>query len=276
MKYLEQISSSNDKIIGIVLVRNEDRFIEQVVKNITEFCDHVFLVDHASSDNTVSILQRLESQYPGKFSLHQITDPRESQEFLKPFIGTKTWVFGVDGDELYDPEGLTLFRKHLMAGLFDDYWMILGNVIHCNQLNLAAGTASGYATPPSRSITKLYNFSAIVSWDGETPERLHGGTLQFRSGFHEQKKRSLQHEYSWDNALLRCLHLCFIPRSSSESSAMRQNIMETLAGGTIRRLCRRTKIFLQKIFHQPIASTWKQKHYARGDSLCVNAKPFFK
>ena len=263
------------KIVGIILVRNEDRFVEQVVKNVTGFCDHILLVDHDSSDNTVSILQRLQRQYPEKFSLHRITAPRESQELLKPLIGTKTWVFAIDGDELYDPVRLVTFRQRLMAGQFDDYWMIVGNALHCDQLDLAAGTASGYATPPSRSITKLYNFSAITAWDGNTPERLHGGTPHFRNGFYEQKKRLLQHEYSWADAPLRCLHLCFIPRSSKNSSAIRQNIMETLGRGKIYRCYQQVEVFLRNIFQQPERSPWKQKHYARGERQRVDAKPFF-
>lgn len=267
--------SNSSRIVGIVLVRNEDRFIEQVVKNITEFCDHILLVDHGSSDKTVAILGRLQQQYPKKFSLHQIAHPRESQELLKPLIGTKTWVFGVDGDEVYDPTRLAIFRQRLLSGSFDDSWMILGNVIHCDELHLSSCVASGYATPPSRSITKLYNFFAIDTWEGNTPERLHGGTPRFRAGFTEQKKRSLQHEYSWADAPLRCLHLCFIRRSSSHHSAMRQNIMETLARGKIYRCYKQVEVFLQKIFHQPEHSSWKQKHYARGERVTVDVRSFF-
>ena len=150
--------------------------------------------------------------------------------------------------------------------------MILGNVLHVDALDLVAATASGYAAPPSRSITKLYNFAALEAWEGETLERLHGGTPQFRSGFHEQKKRQLQQEYSWEEAPLRCLHLCFIPRSSTQSSFLRKNIMETYAGGWLASMRR----FLCKLFCLPKTSSWKQQHYARGEHHTVELTPFFK
>ena len=263
---------NHSRIIGIFLVRNEDRFIKQAINNVFSFCDQLLLVDHGSSDRTLEILRSCQQQHPEKVLLYQISHPRESHDLLKSLAGTPTWVFGVDGDELYDPERLAIFRRRLLSGEFDHDWMIRGNVLHVDVLNLIAGTASGYAAPPSRSITKLYNFAAIESWEGETLERLHGGIPQFRPGVHEQKKRQLQQEYSWEEAPLRCLHLCFVPRSSCQSSSLRKNIMETYAGGWLSSLRR----FVRRLLCLPETSSWKQQHYARGERHTVEVTPFFK
>lgn len=259
------------KIIGLLLVRNEERFVEQVVRNVIDFCDHLFLVDHQSADETVPILRRLHEEYPGKTSLHQIQHSSESHELLQPFVGSETWVFGVDGDELYDPALLRTFRSHLLSGKFDDEWMILGNVLHVDKLDEEHHTASGYLAPPCRSITKLYNFAAIDSWNGKTVERLHGGTPHFRPGFHIQKKRFLQDEYGWENAPLRCLHLCFLSRSSKNPSQQRQNIMEINAArgmGFFKRIAR-------TLLCMPEPASWKQQYYQRGRRHTVDAAPFF-
>jgi hypothetical protein len=32
---------------GIVLVRDEDRFVERAVRNVLDFCDELLLFDHA-------------------------------------------------------------------------------------------------------------------------------------------------------------------------------------------------------------------------------------
>lgn len=305
----------NQKIIGIILVQNEERFVEQAVRNVLCFCDQILLVDHQSSDRTVSILQQQQHAYPEKISFHRIQHPSESQKLLQPFIGTPTWIFGVDGDELYDPERLAIFRKRLLAGEFDDYWMLLGNVLHVDDLTEnstadmhcsvapvlasssindalsrcapeALGTtlpaaslqkglnsqkASGYLAPPSRSITKLYNFAAIEAWEGKTQERLHGGQPQFRPGFDEQKKRLLQYEYSWEESPLRCLHLCFLKRSSVEPSTQRRNIMEIDAGRGLGFLKRIARQLLR--LRQP--ASWKQQHYQRGERHTIEAGPFF-
>lgn len=262
--------NSSKKIIAIVLVRNEERFVEQAVRNIFDFCDQLLLVDHESSDTTVSILQQLQSSHPEKISFHRIKHPSESQKLLQPFIGTSTWIFGVDGDELYDPARLAAFRKRIVAGEFDHDWMILGNVLHVDDLDENLYRVSGCFAPPSRSITKLYNFEAITAWDGKTLERLHGSQPQFRDGFHEQKKRLLHHEYSWEEAPLRCLHLCFLKRSSVELSAQRPNIME-IYNQTFFSWIKKKLNFL---FSQPIS--WKQEHYARGERSQIDGSPFFK
>ena len=263
---------SSKRIIGILLVRNEERFVEQAVRNVIDFCDPLLLVDHQSSDQTVSILQPLRDVYPEKVSLHQIQYPAQSHELLQPFVGSDTWVFGVDGDELYDPERLASFRKKILAGEFDLEWMVLGNVLHVDQLDEEHHKASGYLAPPSRSITKLYDFAAIDAWKGNTVERLHGGRPEFRPGFHEQKKRLLHHEYSWEQSPLRCLHLCFLQRSSVELSEQRRNIMEISARrgmGFFKRIAR-------ALFHVPEPASWKQQHYQRGERQTVDASLFFK
>lgn len=260
------------KIIGILLVRNEERFVEQAVRNVIDFCDHLLLVDHQSLDETVSILEQLQKEYQGKVSLHPIQHSSESHELLQPFVASDTWIFGVDGDELYDPARLAIFRKRILGGEFDEEWMVLGNVLHTDELDEVKRCAFGYLAPPSRSITKLYNFAAIDEWKGNTVERLHGGQPQFRPGFHEQKKRLLQHEYSWEQSPLRCLHLCFLRRSSVELSEQRRNIMEINAGrgiGFFKRIAR-------ALFHLPEPASWKQEHYQRGERQTVNASPFFK
>ena len=260
------------QILGIVLVKNEDLFVRRAVGNAREFCDRLLLVDHRSGDRTARILQEFASDFPGKAAFHHISHPGESHDLLKPFAGTDTWVFGVDGDEIYDPAGLQAFRTRLLAGEFDRHWMILGNVIHCDRLDLQDSHASGFPSPPSRSITKLYNFAAIDSWGGDTPERLHGGKPEFRRGFKEADKRQLQLEYGWEESPLRCLHGCFVPRSSLDQAGVsRENIMETYRGnwaGRIRRLARR-------LAGLPEISGWKRDRYARGERVTVPTAPFF-
>lgn len=260
------------QILGIVLVRNEDRFVRRAVANAWAFCDRLLLVDHRSADGTARILRDLADGSSGKAAFRTIAHPGESHALLKPYAGTDTWVFGVDGDEIYDPRGLQSFRPRLLAGEFDSHWMILGNVLHCDRMDARDSTASGFPSPPSRSITKLYNFAAIESWDGDTPERLHGGNPAFRRGFHEQDKRQLQLEYPWEESPLRCLHACFVPRSGlDEAGAMRENIMETFRGGWTNRI----KRLGRRLAGIPETSDWKRERYARGERMTISTEPFF-
>ncbi len=265
-------SPQTASIIGIVLARNEDCHIERAVENVANFCDRLILCDHRSTDRTPDILRTMAVRLP-LAEFHALRHPRESHELLKPLVGTRTWVFGVDGDEIYDPAGLAAFRPRLLAGEFDDVWRIKGNVLHCREVDLAALKATGHQAPPSRSVTKLYNFAAVASWDGDTVERLHGGTIRFQPGFDDTKKRNLQEELAWEESPLRCLHLCFLRRSSREKEAapVRENIMEIHRGGLSGKLHRLTN----RILGRDTQSRWKQNHYCCGPLLTVDTGLFF-
>jgi len=266
------MSAAPAQIVGIVLVRNEDLFVGQAVRNAAALCDRIILCDHHSADRTPQILADLASAIPGA-EFHRLEHPKESQELLKPFVGTAAWIFGVDGDEIYDVEGLRRFRQRLLGGEFDQAWQVKSNVVHCEELDLERRMARGFASPPCRSMVKLYNFAAIDAWEGETVERLHGGEIRFRPGFSRESIRSLHHEQEWKTADLRCLHLCFLQRSSRDTgdSRTRESFVEFKSGG-LPALFRRLVGLLQG---RKAASRWKQEHYRKGDLVIVPTDAFF-
>ena len=47
------------QFVGIVLVHNEDVFVERAIRNVAAFCDRIYAVDHLSNDRTPEILRRL-------------------------------------------------------------------------------------------------------------------------------------------------------------------------------------------------------------------------
>ncbi len=260
------------QIVGIVLVRNEDLRIRQAVENAAAFCDRIFLADHGSTDGTSTILRQLAAAHP-QMSYHRLDTPRASHDLIAGFAGSDTWIFGVDGDEIYDPAGLAVMRQRLLAGEYDDWWMIFGNVLNCAELDLTEKTATGFLAPPCRSITKLYNFRLIRSWTGDTPERLHGGKLDFYSGHTADARLYLHEQTPWADAALRCLHTCFLARSSADAAVplVRENIMDVQAGGFLRRWQRGWKM-LRGV---PLESDWKKSRYARGERVTIDARTFF-
>ncbi len=273
-KVTGQPSVAETKIVGIVFVRNEDRFVEHAVRNAADFCDEVILADRRSTDRTPQILGKIAAENPAKFRFHTLDHPRQSHDLLQPYVGRDVWIFAVDGDEIYDAQRLVQFRSRLLAGEFARHWMILGNVVHCREFDPDKSTATGFATPPSRSMVKLYNFAAIDAWDGDTPERLHGGRIAFRLGYHEQAKLELFKSCSWEDAPLRCLHMCFLPRSSADRKntlGARESIIETFYGGWTGRLRR----WLARILGRAEASPSKTERYARGEPVTVSTTPFF-
>src|SRR6187402_1406371 len=92
-------------IIGIVLVRNEDIFVERAVRNVIDFCDLIVIADHYSTDSTFDIVAQLAAEFPEKIQLVRIADAWESHFLINGYANSPAWIFAVDGDEIYDPRG---------------------------------------------------------------------------------------------------------------------------------------------------------------------------
>ena len=197
------------KIIGISLVKNEDLYVERAIENAIDFCDELIVLDNNSHDNTWNILYDLSQKYD-KISLRKWKNHRDSHIVLNQYIGRDHWIFAVDGDEIYDPDGLKELKPRVLRGEYNDYFNIKGHALHCslNDYPFFHGYMDG-----SKSICKLYNFSILKSWNQW--ERLHGGTPKLKNNL-ECKTLNIR-ENSWDDSLFRCLHMCFVRRSSLDS-----------------------------------------------------------
>jgi glycosyltransferase involved in cell wall biosynthesis len=260
------------RIVGISLVKDEDLFVEHALRNVLAFCDELILADDGSRDGTVAILERLRAEQPEKVRLYRIAHPSESHDLIEGYAGQDVWVFGVDGDELYDPKGLERFRPRLLGGEFDDCWLLRSNALHAVELDEQRRRARGYFSPPAPSPVKLHNFALIESWNGRHPERLHGRDgLRFKTGA-EARKLHLGERQSWEAADLRVLHLCFVPRSSrGRGGAGRPNIRDRQAP---RRWPRRVLRAAREALGPSARSDWKA-HYRQGSVAEVAVGGFF-
>jgi Glycosyl transferase family 2 len=269
------------QLVGISLVRNEDRFIRQALLNVAGSCDRIFVADHRSNDRTPEILRELSSELD-HLEVRRVMHSAESHAMIEPFAGTDTWILSVDGDELYEPTGLRRFREQLEGGAFGDVFRVRPAGLHCDRLDGSQSRASGYLSPPGRPLVGALNFGAIESWTSVRSERLHGGDIVFRPGYDLNSWRHLGMEEGWDESLLRNLHVCFLSRSSSEradaSGTGRPNLAETRAFrrdllGPLERLARRA--LRRGAGDGSDASEWKADKYRRGDRVTVDASPFF-
>jgi hypothetical protein len=270
------------RVIGSVLVRNEDVFVENAIRNVAAFCDRIHAVDHMSTDGTWETLQDLADELD-HLDVRRARHSRVSHEVLEPYAATDTWVLRVDGDELYDPARLGELRGRLDAGDHDSAFRILGNVLHADELDREGGIASGYLSPPSRPISALYNFKAVESWSAAL-QRLHAGRIRFAAGFGWDVVDPLYERFDWEESPLRCLHACFLRRSSAEeSSSPRPNLGELDAYrrgalGTVeravRRSLRRPAGSAAQVVLRSEGSSWKQEKYRRGARVTVDVAAF--
>ena len=260
------------RVVGIVLVRNEDLFVEQAVRNVLDFCDEILLCDNDSQDGTLPILERIAAERPDKVTLHRIRHPSVSHDLIAPRAGEPVWAFAVDGDELYDPNGLTAFRPRLLAGELDDWWLIRSNMLHAIDLDRPGGKARGYLAPPAPSMVKLYNLALIERWDGFHHHRLDGAHgLVFKPG-REARKLELGRQHDWESSPLRCLHVCFLERSTLDRRpGARPNVRERHGAA---RMPRRAWRRVRERLGLPEQSAWKLERYRQGPIVEVDARPF--
>ena len=160
------------------------------------------------------------------------------------------------------------FVDRAVRNALDAYLSVKGNAFHCTSLDAAAGVASGYLAPPARSITKLQNFGAIESWTGTAVEHLYGGERRFKASFADRPVRVLADEFSWAESPFRCLHVCFLPRSSRQpaSSHTRRSVIEAMGLGRLER----ARAAVLTALGRPPESPWKLDKYRQGELVTVD------
>lgn len=217
------------KIYGIVLIKNEDLYIQRVLENSLDFCDEILVLDNYSEDETYGIINDMKRAHP-KINLERIENPHRSHNHIAHLAGSDTWLFAIDGDEIYDPVGLAKCRAQVLAGDYDDLWRIFSYSLNLAQINVAEKKGAGCMSPPARPSNKFFNFAILDSWEEPENERLHGTHAVFKT---PPKTLNLYDHYSWEEAHMRNIHLCFIRRSSLEQAdSARPNPNDVMAGVT--------------------------------------------
>ena len=261
-------------VVGIVLLHDEDVFAEQVIRNVAGFCDHVHVADHVSTDGTWEVVSRLAGELDNVEPV-RISHAARSHDLLQPYVGTDTWVMSPDGDELFDPDGLRRLRGELEAGRYRESFRLFPAMLHCVSLDTVSKTATGYLTPPALSGPKLFNFAAIERWDRVYRERLHEGEPVFRNGWQWSSVARLDEEHGWEASPFRCLHTCFLRRSSRDQPDGEHTRLNIAEANTYRRDLRgRFARRLRGQHPSPGAALWKLEKYRRGPLETKDASPF--
>ncbi len=264
------------QIVGIMLIKNEDVYVERAIRNVLAFCDKIIIFDHQSTDHTFEICSRLADEFP-KIELRRIQSPVESAQAIEPYFGTQTWIFAVDGDEIFDPVGLQEMRRRLLNGEFSRWWNIFANTLNSIKLDQNSKKAWGHLAPPSRAGARLFNFSIIENWPGCT-ERLHGENIIFKPPYHVGLRRYLHEELSWEQSYFRYVHMSFLARSSLDKVSLvktRLNPDEllriTIEKNLVRKLIAMFKVYLAQFTKKD----WKNRKYRRGPVVEKDISAFF-
>ncbi len=109
---------------------------------------------------------------------------------------------------------------------------------------------------------------------------MHDGNPVFRRGYGWDSMRYL-YDLGWEEDPLRCLHVCFVPRSSRDPAGIssRRNINETglydrSLVGALKRMLRGRLVPSDVAALHTVGTDWKRAWYARGDRVTIDAAPF--
>jgi hypothetical protein len=121
-------------------------------------------------------------------------------------------------------------------------------------------------------MTKLYNFAAVQRLDPDSTQRLMGRHNTYNPGHDATLRHEIYKTTPWEEAQFRCLHTCFLPRSSAEPATTtgRENITDLRrysVGAFLRRAAAR-------LTGRRAESPWKHEKYRRGELVTVDATPF--
>lgn len=96
------------KIFALLVVKNEDDIVEYTIRKALEWADYIIALDNNSSDNTYSILKKLDQEYEnfifwGRYD-GSFRDWLRSLIFndYRHLSSPGDWVGWLDADELYD------------------------------------------------------------------------------------------------------------------------------------------------------------------------------
>jgi glycosyltransferase involved in cell wall biosynthesis len=109
-------------IAGMLRVKNEARWIEAVLSAALEACNHVFVMDDSSTDDTVSICRQFRARVTVLPSPFKGLDEARDKNWLLGRIlalGAPGWILAIDGDEqLRNPEAIL---KAILSGASECY-----------------------------------------------------------------------------------------------------------------------------------------------------------
>ncbi|MEI9897648.1 MAG: hypothetical protein WDN28_28260 [Chthoniobacter sp.] len=215
----------------------------------------------------------MAAEFPEKIELRRITEARESHFLINGFAGTRTWIFAVDGDEIYDPAGLAKLREGVTRR---PVRRVVGALRERPQLHggrhppLVRPRLSGAAVSQHDQALQ-FQFDHRLGGRGDSRARERHGRVQ--AGLRRLPPLDLHQDLSWDSSHYRCLHTCFVPRSSLDSGAAtaRPNVSENHRGG-VTTLLRKA---VNRLRGKPNVSEWKLEKYARGPLVTIDAGAFF-
>src|SRR5579863_7170441 len=90
------------KLAGMMRIKNEARWIQSVVESASKVCEHIYIMDDHSTDDTVAICETLKNVTVYSSPFEGLDECRDKNWLLAQTLryGCTEWILCIDGDEL--------------------------------------------------------------------------------------------------------------------------------------------------------------------------------
>lgn len=107
------------RIVGAMRIKNEARWIGEVLTALRPLCSDIFVMDDHSTDETAEICRQHGALvFPSPFS--DLNEGRDKNWLLEQIGPTRPdWVVMVDGDEILEPGAADKLLPLMRSGLFE-------------------------------------------------------------------------------------------------------------------------------------------------------------
>lgn len=100
---------------GMMRIKNEGKWIKEVLDSILPLCDHVFILDDNSTDDTIAICKSFGSSVTVFLSPFRGMNESRDKNWLYDQIiidCAPEWILCVDGDEVLEANGPRIIREY--------------------------------------------------------------------------------------------------------------------------------------------------------------------
>ncbi len=107
------------KIVGMLRIKNEARWIGEVIESLLPLCGHVFVLDDHSTDRTPAICRSFGERLTlWESPFHGLDESRDKNWLLGRTLekSDPDWILLVDGDEILSPESVDILRRECSIG----------------------------------------------------------------------------------------------------------------------------------------------------------------
>ncbi len=154
-----------NKISGIIITLNEEKYIENCIKSLKKVCDEVIVVDSLSTDKTVEIAKEngatvIEQEYLGD----------GPQKAFAVTLAKNDWILSIDADEFPDEDFINYMAEISLADPNTAYSFMRKNYVGKHWIK-AAGFYPDY-------VTRLYNRTTSGYLDKKAHSKVEAPTIK--------------------------------------------------------------------------------------------------